>query len=203
MEAKRLYIATGNAHKVFEFDQLLEGMGFYVCSARACGGMPEVEENGETFEANAILKARALRGLVPEGAFVLSDDSGLEVDALEGDPGIYSARYAGPDATDGENVEKLLGALDGVPMAERTARFRCVITLIDSEGRESSHCGSCEGVIAEAVTGEAGFGYDPLFIPEGETQSFAELGDEVKQQMSHRARAVAALREFLATEAIR
>jgi XTP/dITP diphosphohydrolase len=197
MDTKQLFMATANAHKVFEFNQLLDGLGFHICSARACGGMPEVEENGDTFEANSILKARALKELVPEGAWVLSDDSGLEVDALNGAPGIYSARYAGLEATDGENVEKLLMALNEVPPSERTARFRCVITLIDANGVETSHAGSCEGMIAEAVTGEAGFGYDPLFMPQGETKSFAELGDLIKQQLSHRARAVEALRVFL------
>ena len=108
-----LIIATGNAHKVEEFQILLDGLNFDVQSAKACGGMPEVDENGSTFAANAQLKAETLRAQVPAGAWVLADDSGLEVDALDGAPGIYSARYAGLDASDGDNVGKLLEALQG------------------------------------------------------------------------------------------
>lgn len=191
---KPLIIATGNAHKAVEFAQLLDGADFEVHSAAVCGGMPEVEETGTTFAANAQLKAKALRGAAAADAWVLADDSGLEVDALNGEPGIFSARYAGPEASDAENVTKLLAALSDVPPARRSARFRCALCLIDSKGGVHHFEGTCEGHISDAPTGSSGFGYDPVFIPEGYDQSFAELGEAVKAQLSHRARAVAAMR---------
>ena len=194
---KQLIIATGNAHKVEEFDALLNGVGFDVCSAKVCGGMPHVVENGDSFAANAQIKALALRGIAPADAWVMSDDSGLEVDALDGAPGIFSARYAGQGASDRENLEKLLLALSDVPDAERTARFRCVLCLIDPEGNTSYHEGVCEGIIAAAPSGSEGFGYDPVFIPDGYTQSFGELGETTKSQLSHRAFAVQVFRKAL------
>jgi len=197
MVSKKLILATGNAHKVEEFRGLLDGLSLDVLSAKACGGMPEVEENGDSFAANAQIKAEALRAAAPAQAWVLADDSGLEVDALDGAPGIYSSRYAGPAASDGDNVEKLLAALKDVPEAERTARFRCVLCLIDAEGNVSHHHGTCEGRIGFEVRGGEGFGYDPIFIPEGYEHSFGELGEAVKSALSHRARAVEALREHL------
>lgn len=192
-----LIIATGNAHKVEEFQILLDGLNFDVQSAKACGGMPEVDENGSTFAANAQLKAEALRAQVPAGAWVLADDSGLEVDALDGAPGIYSARYAGLDASDGDNVVKLLEALKDVPRSQRTARFRCVLCVIDHEGYMTHYDGTCEGRIDTNVQGDGGFGYDPIFIPEGYSESFAQLGDSVKSQLSHRAKAVQWMRSIL------
>jgi len=191
---KQLIIATGNAHKTAEFAQLLAALDFKVQSAAACGGMPEVEETGATFAANAQLKAVALRGTAPPDAWVLADDSGLEVDALGGAPGIFSARYAGPAATDADNVTKLLAALSDSALAQRTARFRCALCLIDPDGRIHPFEGTCEGHISAAPTGTSGFGYDPVFIPADYDQSFAELGETVKAQLSHRARAVATLR---------
>lgn len=194
---KQLIVATGNAHKVEEFERLLAGCGFALYSAQICGGMPHVVEDGDSFAANAAIKARALRALAPADAWIVSDDSGLEVDALGGAPGIYSARYAGEQATDAENVEKLLSALRSVDAAERSGRFRCVLCLIDPDGNEHSFGGSCEGHIAEASRGSSGFGYDPVFIPAGYSASFAEVGERVKGELSHRARAVQALRQFL------
>ncbi len=191
---KQLILASGNAHKAEEFAQLLGTSDFQVHSAAICGGMPPVEETGQTFAANAQLKAGALRAAAPPGAWLLADDSGLEVDALDGAPGIYSARYAGPQATDAANVAKLLVALSEVPTVRRTARFRCALCLIDPEGRIHHFDGTCEGRISHRPTGSSGFGYDPVFIPDGYDQCFAELGEVVKAQLSHRARAVAALR---------
>lgn len=190
---RTLIIATGNTHKAEEFAQLLAGSGFEVQSAAVCGGMPGVDENGATFAENAQLKAEALRVVAPADACVLADDSGLEVDALNGEPGIYSARYAGLGATDAENLEKLLNVLSAVPQAQRAARFRCALCLIDPEGRVMHFDGTCEGHISEEPTGSSGFGYDPVFVPAGYTQSFAELGEETKGELSHRARAVHAL----------
>lgn len=195
---KQLIVATGNSHKVAEFESLLAGCGFEVCSAAVCGGMPEVVEDGDSFAANAALKARALKVIAPDSAWVVSDDSGLEVDALDGAPGIYSARYAGDSASDGENLDKLLRELKGVSLTERTARFRCVLCLIDAEGVEHYFDGSCEGRIAPSSSGNQGFGYDPAFVPNGYLQTFGELGDSVKSKLSHRALAVESLRLYLA-----
>ena len=193
----QLIIATGNPHKVEEFELLLEGIGFEVCSAKACGGMPEVDENGDTFAANAQLKAEALRKIAPADAWVLADDSGLEVDALDGAPGIYSARYAGADASDGDNLAKLLDTIKKVPSGGRTARFRCVLCLIDPEGFITHYDGSCEGRMDQAPRGSEGFGYDPAFIPDGYTKTFGELGEDVKSRLSHRARAVQWMRSVV------
>lgn len=194
---KQLIVATGNAHKVEEFDGLLADCGFEVCSAKVCGGMPDAVEDGDTFAANAKIKAIALKALAPAGAWIVSDDSGLEVDALGGAPGIYSARYAGEGASDLENLNQLLAELKKQPEAERNARFRCVLCLIDPEGTEHFFEGTCEGSLANAPSGQQGFGYDPVFIPEGYTQSFAELGEATKSQLSHRALAVASMRHWL------
>ena len=193
----KLIIATGNAHKVDEFKYLLKGLPFEVCSAAVCGGMPHVVEDGDTFAANAQLKAEALRQSAPHGAWVLADDSGLEVDALDGAPGIYSARYAGPDAKDGENLAKLMKELYGVPEEQRSARFRCVLCLIDPEGFITHYEGICEGRIDIKQQGSEGFGYDPAFIPDGYQQSFGELGEDVKSKLSHRAIAVRWMREVI------
>ncbi|MGB0745308.1 MAG: RdgB/HAM1 family non-canonical purine NTP pyrophosphatase [Opitutales bacterium] len=190
---RRLIIATGNVHKTEEFAQLLLGSDFDVQSASACGGMPDVDETGQTFAENAQLKAEALHKLAPKGSWVLADDSGLEVDALGGAPGIYSARYAGVSVADGENVEKLLAALVEVPDEARVARFRCVLCLVSPDGGVEYYSGSCEGRITRAPSGTSGFGYDPVFVPEGYQKSFAELGDAIKAELSHRAKAVQAL----------
>ena len=185
----QLIIASGNAHKVEEFEQLLEGINFSVASAEVCGGMPEVAENGGTFANNSQIKAEALRALAPAEAWIMADDSGLEVDALKGAPGVYSARYAGEDATDEANVSKLLEALADVSFEERTARFRCVLCVIDESGHISHYEGTCEGRIAKAPKGDNGFGYDPVFIPDGHNQTFGQLDDSVKGALSHRAKA--------------
>ena len=194
----QIIIATGNAHKVLELEQLLSDLNLRVDSARVAGGMPEVEETGKTFEANAKLKADALRALAPKEFYVLADDSGLEVDFLNGAPGVYSARYAGLGASDETNLNKLLTSLRGVEPPKRTARFRCVLCLLTPDGATNYFDGSCEGAIAEAPRGSQGFGYDPVFIPQGYEESFGELGEAVKSHLSHRAQAVQALRNFLA-----
>ena len=194
---QQLILATGNPHKVEEFAELLDGLPLEVHSAAVCGGMPEVEETGTTFAENAQLKAAALRRAAPPGAFVLADDSGLEVDALGGAPGVYSARYAGESASDEANVEKLLHALDGIPQVKRGARFRCVLCRIGPGDQIEFFEGHCEGRIAMAPGGKSGFGYDPVFVPKGHEASFAELGEAVKQKLSHRAVAVQAMRASL------
>lgn len=193
--SRSLVIASGNEHKVEEFDSLLKGLGFQILSAKVCGGMPHVVEDGHDFAANSKIKADALRKLAAPDQWILADDSGLEVDALGGAPGIYSARYAGPDASDEANRVKLLRDLSGVPVGERCARFQCVLCLIDPDGHTSYFEGSCEGQITTDAVGEMGFGYDPVFIPEGYTETFAQLGDEIKGRLSHRAKAVMRLRD--------
>jgi len=199
-----LVLATGNKGKVLEFQSLLAPAGFSLLTPEDIGFTAEVEETGDTFVTNALIKARALAAHTSHP--VLADDSGLEVDALGGAPGVYSARYAGPE-TDASgkpvpqavaNRSKLMRALAG--KTNRSARFRCVLCHL-VPGREPVFFhGVCEGRIADAERGGGGFGYDPLFIPEGFDQSFGELSHAVKDAMSHRGLAVAAfLRSQLAT----
>lgn len=192
-----LYLATGNAHKALEFAELFRagarGNGCEVRSAAELGGMPEVEETGARFVDNALLKARALLARVPEGSGVLADDSGLEVDALGGRPGVTSARFAGPEADSAANNRKLLEALAGVPEDRRGARFVCVLALLIPGQAERVYEGTCAGRILFEPSGVKGFGYDPLFVPDGYDRSFADLGESIKHRISHRARAAEAL----------
>jgi len=194
-----LYLATGNAHKVDEMAVIFRDLGLPVAvsSAQPLGGMPEVVEDGATFTANAALKARALANLAPPGSWVLADDSGLCVDALDGAPGIYSARYAGSDADAAANNAKLLTALADVPAGQRGAAFVCALALIEvTTGILHTFEGRCGGHITTALSGEEGFGYDPLFIPTGENLSFAAMDPAEKHNRSHRGQALAALAAF-------
>lgn len=184
-------MATRNAHKVEEIRAILSA--FEVLDLSVLTDPPEVEETGSTFLENAILKAQAISELTD--ALVLSDDSGLEVDSLGGDPGVYSARYAGEDGNDSLNNEKLLRELDG--QSERTARFRCVIVLARGGNVLADFSGAVEGHILQRNQGEGGFGYDPLFVPEGYERSFAELGEEIKNGLSHRSRALEGVVDWL------
>ena len=194
----QLIIATNNTHKVEEIGALFQRtLPFEVCSARICGGMPPVNEDGDTFIENAEKKAIALKQIAPSDAWILSDDSGLLVDTLDGAPGIYSARYAGEQASDEQNVDKLLEVLESVPVQQRTARFYCVLCLIDPDGCIMDFTGSCKGRIAMFASAGAGFGYDPVFIPNGYAHSFAELGDAIKNKLSHRALAVRSMSQEL------
>lgn len=196
MSLPRIVIATRNAHKVSEFATLL-GNGYEVCDLEAWSHLPAVEEDGATFEANAAIKALAISVHTKE--WVLADDSGLEVDALDGAPGIFSARYAGIQATDAENREKLLRELEirGVRGKARSARFRCALALARGGEVKAAVEGKVEGILANTERGNGGFGYDSLFIPEGHCQTFAELSPVVKHVLSHRARALRALAEVL------
>lgn len=195
----RLYLATGNPHKVDELSRVIisAGLDIEVLPGSKIGILPPFEETGDTFRDNAFIKARALRPLISPDGWVLADDSGLEVDALNGMPGIRSARYAGEDATDADNKRKLLEELDGVPDAERTARFICSLALIGPGEDEQLFQGVCNGVIVKEPRGSQGFGYDPLFQPEGYDKTFAELGPSVKDTVSHRARALTDLVDWL------
>ena len=183
----RLLIATRNLHKTGELAAML-GSDFCVEDLTAHPGLPEVEETGETFLDNAILKALGASRHFAGEQLVLADDSGLEVDALEGAPGVRSARYSGEGATDRSNLALLLARMAGV--TQRSARFRCVIAVAQGGELKASFAGACEGKIIEAPQGESGFGYDPVFVPAGETATFAELPAEVKNRLSHRAKAM-------------
>ena len=187
---KRLIVATRNAHKVEEIREILTE--YEVCDLSVVNDPPEVEETGTTFLENATLKAVAISRIVD--GLVRSDDSGLEVDGLSGAPGVYSSRYAGEEGNDALNNEKLLNELSGV--ANRTARFRCVIVLAENGSVITHFSGAAEGSILEEPAGAGGFGYDPLFMPKGHEESYAELGAEVKNQSSHRANALKELKDW-------
>jgi XTP/dITP diphosphohydrolase len=190
--------ATGNSHKVAELQALADTFRprVLIRGAREAGGMPPVVEDAGTFAGNAAKKARVLHVVHP-GAWVLADDSGLCVDALDGAPGVESANYAGPAAPGAANIAKLLCALDGVPTARRGAHFVCVLYVVLPDGREFGFKGQVDGVILEEPSGAGGFGYDPVFQPTGYRKSFAELGADVKNTISHRGRAWAQLCRWL------
>ncbi|MGZ4965902.1 MAG: RdgB/HAM1 family non-canonical purine NTP pyrophosphatase [Chthoniobacterales bacterium] len=192
----RLILATRNAHKTREFAQIL-GTEFVVSDFSKLPAFAEVEEIGVTFEANAIIKAIAASRVVQ--GFVVADDSGLVVPALRGEPGIRSARYAGERASDQENVAKLLKELEARRITKPDACFSCALALARNGKMLAVFHGRVDGVITDAPRGENGFGYDPVFVPIGFARTFAELGDEIKNRMSHRACAIAQLREYLLT----
>lgn len=195
-----LVLATRNPGKVAEMRTLLADVPVRLIPADSFDDPPDVEEDRPTLEGNARKKATAL--FEHSGHPALADDTGLEVDALEGAPGVHTARFAGPGATPTDNNDKLLHMLEGADT--RHARFRTIVAFVDDDG---VHCfeGVCEGTIAEAPRGERGFGYDPLFIPESDTRTFAEMEPAQKNAVSHRKRAlhqfVAFLRERFASEA--
>ncbi|HHW40556.1 MAG TPA: XTP/dITP diphosphatase [Syntrophomonadaceae bacterium] len=192
----RIVIASRNPGKIAEFRELLGCLPVEILTLVDFPGIPEVRETGSSFRENALLKARPVTAAT--GLVALADDSGLEVDYLDGAPGVYSSRYAGPGRDDNANNRKLLAALEGVPLHQRTARFRCVIAITTPQGGEYFSEGVCEGRIALAPRGEGGFGYDPLFLVPSLGKTFAELGPAVKNQISHRAQALRAAREMLA-----
>ena len=190
---RRIAFASGNRHKVAEIAALLEPRGW------AVEPLPlTVDEDAPTFAGNADKKARA--ALAQSGLPSLADDSGLEVDALDGAPGVLSARYAGAGHDDAANNAKLLGALAGVPDDRRTARFRCALVLVDSDGVRLEAEGTCEGRIGRALRGAGGFGYDPLFLlaDDAAGRTMAELAPDEKNQVSHRAQALGKLAQALA-----
>jgi XTP/dITP diphosphohydrolase len=187
----KLVIATRNKHKLEEIRSILSVPGLEIVSALDYPEVPDVVEDGTTFEANAIKKAVTLAKAT--GLWALADDSGLEVDALGGKPGVYSARYAGEPASYPANNSKLLKNLETVK--NRRARFRCVIALAGPDGEVRTVDGRCEGTIGFEERGDRGFGYDPLFIPDGHTRTFAELDSEAKHAISHRGRALRTAQE--------
>lgn len=193
--ARIILLATGNRHKIVELEDLLRDLPWEVRSPKDYPPIPEPVEDGDTFEANAITKAAYYGDALD--ILAVADDSGLVVDALDGAPGIRSARYAGEDSTDVKNNAKLLKALAGLPHAERTARFVCCAAFVGPGNEVQTALGMVEGHLLEKARGEAGFGYDPLFVPVGHDRTFAEMGLAEKQTMSHRARAFTKLRAYL------
>jgi XTP/dITP diphosphohydrolase len=189
-----LLLATRNPHKTREFAEILGGE-FKLIDLSGAPTAPEIEETGQTFAANAVLKAVAISQGQP--GFVIADDSGLEVDALGGAPGIFSARYAGKNATDRQNIDKLLREIARVSADQRSARFRCVVALARSGRLLGTFEESVEGVIVDPARGRHGFGYDPIFMPTGFQQTLAEMMPSAKNKISHRAKAIAALRRGL------
>ena len=191
---QKLLVATGNSHKTDEIRAIL-GAGYVVSDLKAHPELPEVEETGSTFLENATLKAVEISKQVD--GLILSDDSGLEVDALGGEPGVYSSRYAGEAGNDAANNKKLLHELQGED--SRTARFRCVMVLAQDGEVLASFDGAVEGRMLSELHGEGGFGYDPLFVPDGYDQTFSQLSEGIKNQLSHRAVAMQKVVAWLAT----
>jgi XTP/dITP diphosphohydrolase len=192
----RIAIASRNPHKLREIARICGDWPVeWITADRAGGGWPDVEETGGTYLENARLKARAVAAALGEPA--LSDDSGIEVDALGGRPGPRSARFAGDGASDERNLEELIRAMRGVPAAGRTARYRCVAVLAFPGADELNAEGTCEGTLGPRPRGTHGFGYDPIFVPAGWDRTMAELTDEEKDRISHRGRALRDLRAGL------
>ena len=188
MAQTKLIIATRNKGKLREVEALLAGYPLEVLSMADFPDLPEIRENGNTFAENAIIKATFVAQKT--GLLTLGDDSGLEVDHLEGAPGVHSARFAGEPADDRRNNQKLLALLEGGPLEARSARFRCVMALAEPEGRTHLVEGTCEGYIGWELIGEQGFGYDPLFMLPNRALTLAQLDLETKNQISHRAQAL-------------
>jgi XTP/dITP diphosphohydrolase len=192
---KKLLLATNNKGKVREYQSLLKGIPYKIVTPADCGITVEVAEVGSSFEENAALKAATLAK--QSDLLSLADDSGLEVDALGGEPGSLSHRYAGENATDADRITFLLSKLKNVPEKKRTAQFRCVIAIAAPDGKVELCSGSCRGVITATPRGNQGFGYDPIFFLPELGKTMAELSLEEKNRISHRARAAAKARELL------
>lgn len=190
-----LLLATRNHKKKTEMQEILQGLDLSILTLEELPFFSEVEEDGKTFAENAIKKAVYTAKATKKAC--LADDSGLVVDVLGGKPGIYSARFAGESANDDENNRKLLKLMENVEEAQRTARFVCIIAISDIQGNVETIEGICEGRIALKAAGIEGFGYDPLFIPQGYTQSFAELPSATKNRISHRGKALKQARPLI------
>ena len=197
-----IVISTGNAHKLEEIGAILKDLDYNIHSLKDVNlDNLEIEENGKTFEHNALIKARTVAKLT--NMITIADDSGLEVDAIGEKPGIYSSRYAGENATDAENREKLLKALKNTAASHRTARFVCCIAVVFPDGKEFVVRGTCEGTIAFEEKGDNGFGYDSLFIVDNYNKTFAELPSSIKNAISHRAKALELMKDELTRRVIR
>ena len=192
---KQVIIATKNAGKAKEFEHIFNQYNVVVKSLLDFDGIEEIVEDGQTFEENALIKARAIAKQFNQ--VVIADDSGLEVDALDGRPGVYSARYAGEGRNDQANIEKVLSELEGIPTQERSARFVCALALVTPEGEESVVRGTCEGQILSECIGNEGFGYDPIFYLPELGKTMAQIPKSQKNVLSHRAEAFKKLQDIL------
>jgi len=184
----RLLIATRNKEKLKELRSILMDLDLDIVSAADMPQLPQVHEDGQTIRDNAIKKAVETAKMAK--MLTLADDTGLEVDVLNGEPGVRSARFAGDDVSYHENNKKLLGLLEGIPLEKRAARFRCVVAVADETGLIEAVEGICNGTIIDEERGGGGFGYDPLFIADGQVKTFGELSPDVKNRISHRAKAL-------------
>ena len=194
---QRIIFATGNKGKMKEVSRILEDLGLEVISMRDAGISIEIEENGSSYEENAMLKARAVAGCAGENSIVLADDSGVEIDYLNREPGIYSARYLGEDTPYSQKNGNLIERLAGVPDEKRTARFVCAIAAVLPDGRELTTLGVIEGRIGYEEKGSGGFGYAPIFFVPEFGKTTAELTEEEKNAVSHRGRALSAMKREL------
>lgn len=192
---ERFIVATKNAGKLKEIKEILKQMPFEVVSMSEAGVVDDIQETGKTFEENALIKAKHVAGLT--NGYVMADDSGLEVDYLNGAPGVYSARFAGIKATDGENINKLLGMLEGVPFEKRTARFVCCICVVAPSKETFIVKAACEGFITFCPSGDKGFGYDPVFYVKEFGKTMAELDLHEKNAISHRGKALRLMADYL------
>ena len=192
---KEIMVATSNLGKVNEFEAIFAPLGYVVKSLKDLETSVEIIEDGETFEENALIKARAIQSCY--GGLVVADDSGLEVDALDKRPGVYSARYAGEPSNDENNMQKVLAELSAVKESERTARFVCALALVGPLGKEVVVRGTCEGRISFEKRGSQGFGYDPIFYVLAQAKTMAELSSAEKNKLSHRAEAMKQLKKRL------
>ncbi|MDY5906738.1 MAG: RdgB/HAM1 family non-canonical purine NTP pyrophosphatase [Anaerovoracaceae bacterium] len=193
MNNMKIVAATGNKHKIDEIESITKKFGMNVITKAEAGvGDLEVEETGTTFEENSLIKAEAI--MKATGMPAIADDSGLEADALNGAPGVYSARFSGEGATDESNNAKLLKLMENIPDDERSARFVSVVTLCFPDGTVVAARGECPGTLRRSPRGDGGFGYDPLFVPVGYDKTYAEISAEEKNIISHRAKALGILR---------
>lgn len=197
----RLVVATHNSHKTEEIREIVGSFFDEIMDLNDFPDIPEAVEDGTTFEANSAIKAFGASAMLTD-AFILADDSGLEVDALDGAPGVHSARYGGENASDADNRKKLLGELakTGAKGKARSGRFRCVLTVVKGDRKLAVFSGSCEGILANEEKGEGGFGYDPLFIPDGYCETFGQLASAVKHELSHRGKALAQFAAWLSQQ---
>ena len=202
---KRLIIASNNEHKIIEIKEILKEFALDIKSLKECNINIDVEENGSTFEENALIKAEEIYKILKKNNekdfIVMSDDSGLEVDILNGEPGVYSARYAGEHGNSALNNEKLLNNLKGIEWSKRTGKFVAAIALINDNGKKEVVIGECNGIITEKIEGNSGFGYDPIFYVPEFNKTIAEMSSEEKNSISHRGIALekvkSVLREFI------
>lgn len=198
---KKLIIASNNQHKIIEIKEILKDYNFDIRSLKECNIDVDIDENGDTFKENAMIKAEGIYEILKEKKekdfIVMSDDSGLEVDYLNGEPGVYSARYAGEHGNSELNNEKLLKNLNGVEWSKRTARFKASIALINDKEEKLVVEGQCDGIITESYGGNSGFGYDPIFYIEESKKTFAQMSTEEKNLISHRGRALEKVKEVI------